>query len=276
MNELEQYTENIKCYPTKDINAPAMNDILLGRGARVNQHPGNINFRRIIQLYKDNYITERANAQKHSIKTEILQKIKTLSPPGRFIIQDSDSMLWHDVGEDVARRKVSQALRENASALRKNIIKNDFALSSKVGLEDSYHDIKDALEYEISKKESVFCKKIFSSLQEKDSTNSKNSLESTRKNIELNTLLPTELSISEVEKVLSDYTPTKMKSQNTERSMTDLEISIGTFCLEDMSLSHSSNPGSDSLDISHSSNLGSDSLDKILICFKLDKIPSQD
>lgn len=43
-----------------------------------------------------------------------------MSPPGRFLKKNSLTSLWEDVGDEVAREKASQALRDAVSALMSN------------------------------------------------------------------------------------------------------------------------------------------------------------
>lgn len=43
---------------------------------------------------------------------EVVNKWHALDPPGRFSKQDEFTKLWYDVGDEIAREKTSQALRE--------------------------------------------------------------------------------------------------------------------------------------------------------------------
>ena len=44
-----------------------------------------------------------------------------MDPAGRFLARDMKTNTWYDVGDEKAREKVSQALRENALTLRKEM-----------------------------------------------------------------------------------------------------------------------------------------------------------
>merc|ERR1712176_198014 len=59
--------------------------------------------------------------EKRLIVDSIIESIQTLNPPGRFLARDMKSGLWMDAGIAKARDKTSQALRENAPSIRKEI-----------------------------------------------------------------------------------------------------------------------------------------------------------
>ncbi len=85
------------------------NDVLSGRGGKINAHPGNVQFRNIIVQFKHAY--KQANRfEKMMISDTVVKNIRSLNPPGRFLAEVKGS--WVDIGEDKARSKVSQALRE--------------------------------------------------------------------------------------------------------------------------------------------------------------------
>lgn len=54
---------------------------------------------------------------KSHISRCLVECIRNLNPPGRFLKKKSGSGVWEDVGDDVAREKTSQALRDAVSAL---------------------------------------------------------------------------------------------------------------------------------------------------------------
>ena len=70
---------------TEGIETPTENDVLLGRGAGVNRHIGNVNFRTLVKDKQEEYAAAATNIQKYLIIMDILQKVKSLNPPGRFI-----------------------------------------------------------------------------------------------------------------------------------------------------------------------------------------------
>lgn len=94
---------------------PMNNDILSGRGAGVNLHPGNIFFRSLIQSGKDAYVAADPGEKKRIIRHIVDAAINR----GRFLKQDPKTELWIPISLEEAKRKTGQALRENAPAIKK-------------------------------------------------------------------------------------------------------------------------------------------------------------
>ena len=92
------------------IKEPHDNDVLLGRGKFASEHPGNILFRQIVWELKEEYYVARKN-EKTKMVHRIIDKIKSLDPPGRFLEKDED-LTFVDAPMDRVVLKVSQALRE--------------------------------------------------------------------------------------------------------------------------------------------------------------------
>jgi len=109
---------------------PMANDILSGRGAGVNLHPGNVYFRSLIQSNKQSYIDADPGEKKRIIKRIVEIVIKR----GRFLKQDSKAEMWIPITIDEARRKTGQALRENAPAIKKqrNDIKQKLQMARQI------------------------------------------------------------------------------------------------------------------------------------------------
>merc|ERR1712232_205022 len=169
----------METYPTTGILTPTLNDVLLGRGAGINGHQGNVNFRAMVKAHQNEYLAAITNIQKYLIVMDILQAVRSLSPPGRFITQETSTGLWYDVGDEKARRKIGQALRENASSIRKtNNKKNDdttFDVRQSLVLTDytkdkTYCDVRNAIENEMSKKESPLRKQFCMSYESQQQT----------------------------------------------------------------------------------------------------------
>ena len=93
-------------------------DVLHGRGASINKHPGNLWYRRRVhdnrKLYK---ICERHD--KLIVAKTIVQMVHSRNPPGRFLEQAQPGGVWIPVSYDKAVNKASQALR--GKVLRKRI-----------------------------------------------------------------------------------------------------------------------------------------------------------
>lgn len=98
-----------------------VNDVLCGRGGSINSHPGNERFRTLVEKRKRVYLTARFKREKRLIANSIVSEIRSLKPPGRFLTKDSKSGKWKDIGDEKARDKTSQALRENAPSIRAEI-----------------------------------------------------------------------------------------------------------------------------------------------------------
>lgn len=110
----------------KGVSDPHDNDVLCGRGGSINTHPGNELFRKYVERHKRVYLTARFKREKRLIANSIVKEIRSLDPPGRFLARNSKTGLWHDIGDEKARDKTSQALRENAPIIRREIeVEND-------------------------------------------------------------------------------------------------------------------------------------------------------
>lgn len=114
-----------------NIQNPHHHDILLGRGNLANRHPGNINFRSLVNSYKMEYIA-CPKSQKSIYPKLIYDRICSLDPPGRFLVQNPTTKLWGTVNKKKAIDKTRQALREGAPLLVRGLEgkKNDTVTSS--------------------------------------------------------------------------------------------------------------------------------------------------
>ena len=97
---------------------PNINDVLSGRGGRINAHVGNVQFREIVAERKKDYLAkETKKLEKAHIAADIVYFIRRLEPPGRFLKEDANGAWW-DIGDQKAIKKVGQALREDAPDIR--------------------------------------------------------------------------------------------------------------------------------------------------------------
>ena len=94
----------------KTIMTPHDNDVLFGRGNFVNRHVGNLNFRKLCRENKATY-SKCSKLEKKSISIKIVKSIRELDPAGRFLKRNKQGQ-WFDVGDQEAREKTSQALRD--------------------------------------------------------------------------------------------------------------------------------------------------------------------
>jgi hypothetical protein len=98
-------------WPKTGIAKPGPNDCLFGRGGGTNHHPGNKLYRKIVEDRKEKYLTSK-RLDKPLVAIDIINKWRTLDPPGRFLKLNNATKLWDHVGDRKAREKTSQALRE--------------------------------------------------------------------------------------------------------------------------------------------------------------------
>lgn len=83
---------------------PNENDVLCGRGGRINAHSGNVQFRALVQQRKKQYLAkETKKLQKAHIAADIVQSIRSMEPSGRFLKEDSGGA-WFDIGGSLAVR----------------------------------------------------------------------------------------------------------------------------------------------------------------------------
>jgi hypothetical protein len=81
------------------------NDVLLGRGAFFDKHPGNVQFRKIAA---ENQKKIGYNSSKKIVKTfcgaKVVAIVRNLTPPGRFLLKTNEGY-WEEIGDVKARRK---------------------------------------------------------------------------------------------------------------------------------------------------------------------------
>mmetsp|Transcript_17701 Transcript_17701/g.43636 ORF Transcript_17701/g.43636 Transcript_17701/m.43636 type:complete len:555 (+) Transcript_17701:1464-3128(+) len=109
---------------------PNENDVLCGRGGRINSHAGNRQFREVIQSRKTAYLAPTTKKlEKAHIAAAIVNDIRSMQPPGRFLKEDGKSGMWYDIGDAKAFKKTGQALREDAPDIRPEIDGGDKSVS---------------------------------------------------------------------------------------------------------------------------------------------------
>jgi len=95
------------------ITRPHDNDVLFGRGNAVNKHIGNATLREFCSKKRENYQNAFFREQRNEIAKEILNKIHSLTPPGRFLMPIGCDMLeWVEVDKEKSIAKICQILRE--------------------------------------------------------------------------------------------------------------------------------------------------------------------
>ena len=102
------------------VDVPKEHDVLCGRGGSINSHIGNEFFRQLVEKRKRVYLTARFKREKRLIASSIVSDIR--SKGGRFLARKGGKDgYWEDIGDEKARDKTSQALRENAPSIRAEI-----------------------------------------------------------------------------------------------------------------------------------------------------------
>lgn len=97
---------------------PTNSDVLCGRGVTTNRHPGNESFRALVNCNKELYVSS-TKKNKMMISRSIVEAVR--NKPGRFLEKDAVTKLWMDIGDKKAIEKTSQALRDGAASLRKQL-----------------------------------------------------------------------------------------------------------------------------------------------------------
>lgn len=113
----EESSKLTKELEAKGFAVPSDEDILSGRGTGINLHPGNVFFRKLIQSHKEQYI-HADPARKRKIIKEVMQK-SNQEGNRRYLKHDFDTDLYIQISEDEIRKKIGQALRENAPAIKR-------------------------------------------------------------------------------------------------------------------------------------------------------------
>ncbi|GKY90364.1 hypothetical protein MPSEU_000010400 [Mayamaea pseudoterrestris] len=94
------------------VKVPFVNDVLSGRGGKVNQWPGNTTFRALIEPLRQKYQAPNMTREaKNDIAQHVIQSMYNLVPPSRFLIE-MESDVWYEMNEQAISAKVTQALRE--------------------------------------------------------------------------------------------------------------------------------------------------------------------
>ena len=96
-----------------------INDVLSGRGNKINHHPGNVHFRDVVTQCKSKYCDPtNKKIEKAFLAAKTVAIVRCLDPPGRFLQKNEKTGLWLEIGDDRARKKAAQALREDAAEVR--------------------------------------------------------------------------------------------------------------------------------------------------------------
>lgn len=107
-------------------NMPSNTPACLSTIATVYSHSGNVQFRDVINAKKKEYLAPTTKKlEKAHIAAGIVSDIRCMDPPGRFLKEDRDTGLWFDIGDAKAIKKTGQALREDAPDIRNELEGDD-------------------------------------------------------------------------------------------------------------------------------------------------------
>ena len=91
---------------------PGPFDVICARGRHAKDHCGNVRFRGVIQQSIGKYAQTDTKLEKSLIVSEIIESIRAASPTGGFVKYVKKDARWYEVGDQWAREKVGQSLRD--------------------------------------------------------------------------------------------------------------------------------------------------------------------
>lgn len=107
-----------------DLIEPEVHDVISGRAQGISHHPGNEYYRYLIRKYKVRYVSSNSAEKKNIIK-ELVKIVETQSPPGRFLKFIPDTSMYIQMSYNEAKKKIGQALREDAPKIRQMCAKQN-------------------------------------------------------------------------------------------------------------------------------------------------------
>lgn len=94
------------------VHTPEKFDVLLGRGRWYSNHPGNRRLQILINMHLERYQVTKSRPEKTFLTNEILYMVKVCGrQPGRFLKFEAHRDGWVTVDDEIARIKISQAMR---------------------------------------------------------------------------------------------------------------------------------------------------------------------
>eukprot|EP00526_Cylindrotheca_closterium_P008839 CAMPEP_0113615554 /NCGR_PEP_ID=MMETSP0017_2-20120614/7763_1 /TAXON_ID=2856 /ORGANISM="Cylindrotheca closterium" /LENGTH=503 /DNA_ID=CAMNT_0000524799 /DNA_START=47 /DNA_END=1558 /DNA_ORIENTATION=+ /assembly_acc=CAM_ASM_000147 len=96
--------------------SPLQHDILLGRGVRLMQHPGNVRFREFLEGYQDDY----DRAQRNKRRKVSIEVVRVLRHQGVRFLERNEHGDWVESDVTEAEDKVGQLFRSRRKLKKKN------------------------------------------------------------------------------------------------------------------------------------------------------------
>lgn len=116
-------------------------DVLMGRGGKSNHHKGNMKYRAEIERLQVDYKKTDDKDEKTSIAAQLVARVQSYG--GNFLEKDGNG--WYVIDDVVARRKVSQALREDKDPEKRKAKRQRFlAKRARLEVEASKKGIQNA------------------------------------------------------------------------------------------------------------------------------------
>ena len=113
---------------------PKETDVLLGRGGRSNHNPGNQSYLKQVKAFRPRYISLGNNDQKTELSLAVVKFVHNKG--GRFLKKDPGG--WYVVEDNEARKKASQALRDDDDP-EKRAATRQLSVEKRVALENERH-----------------------------------------------------------------------------------------------------------------------------------------
>ena len=149
---------SIQQSPTEPINELSSYDVVNGCGRGILKLPGNATYRELVSLNKRIY-ARCHHLDKAKVSQGIVAAIRVFG--GRFLEYDKESKTYHEIGDTMAQKKTSQALREGQKKIRQQIL-SDLSTGRNVsGLEGSLHvplPIEKYVDYSVQMLEGIYAK----------------------------------------------------------------------------------------------------------------------
>lgn len=140
--------------PIEYITSIHPEDVLSGRGGATNSHSGNRAFRSLVKKYQEEYLRAKKK-DKPAVASVIVELIRKKG--GRFLrrVEDESSVpgslvRYIDIGDERAREKTCQALREGAPEIRRKKLTSSSDESDGIGIKRSDSTSKDEVARSLS------------------------------------------------------------------------------------------------------------------------------
>lgn len=120
-NNMSTLNATLNGAAVRRIRTPHAHDVLSGRGGGINGHVGNVHFRELVSVRKEDYNLAKSKVEKARVARDIIALVRQQDPPGRFLQKDPTAGIgnwWVELDEDRVVAKTSQALREGAPMIR--------------------------------------------------------------------------------------------------------------------------------------------------------------